>query len=82
MPEINASNSYLKTISGYTDIVLNYSELKDYGMAYYKYLTEYKTKEIDTPVTAKYPEIEKLIEVITETNNHRKAMNENFNKRR
>lgn len=38
MPDVD-SGSYMKLFSGYTDIVFNYSELKDYGMAYYKYVT-------------------------------------------
>jgi hypothetical protein len=34
----NAESSYLQTLVGIKDIVLNYNELKGYGLAYYNYL--------------------------------------------
>ena len=39
LPNISDSSSYLKIFTGYTDIVFNYAELRDYGMAYYNYLS-------------------------------------------
>ena len=38
----------MKMFSGLTDIVFNAKEIKDYGMAYYSYVSEYKNKALTT----------------------------------
>lgn len=40
--------SFTKMFSGFTDIVFNAKEIKDYGMAYYNYVSEYKNKPLIT----------------------------------
>jgi len=48
---IGNSDSYLSTLVGLKDIVFNYSELKNYGTAYYNYITDYKKKNVVTECT-------------------------------
>ena len=40
--------------TGITDIVFNAKEIKDYGIAYYNYVSEYKNKPIITDVAKEY----------------------------
>ena len=82
--EISAQNgeNYWEALTGWKDIVLNYSELKDYGMAYYNYVSEYKNKPLNTEISKEYDELQTLVNVVMIANEHRKKINANFDRRR
>ena len=74
--------SYMKMFTGLTDIVFNAKEIKDYGLAYYSYISEYKNKPLNSEVAKEFERLQPLLEVLKETNIHRNKMNQNFDKRR
>lgn len=65
-----------------TEIAFNATELKDYGIAYYNYISEYNKTEVKTPVTEKYSEIKILLSTLLSINEYRMKINDNFDKRR
>ena len=70
---------YLESVR---DIVLSLSakEVKDYGIAYYKYLSESKIN-LDSTINGLYEEIDKMIAKFMILNEYRERINENFKKR-
>ena len=82
--EIPAENSedYWEAITGWKDFVLNYNQLKDYGVAYYKFISEYKNKPLSTELAREYEELEGEIKIIRAADEHRRKINANFDSRR
>lgn len=72
----------MQTLFGLKDIVFNYNELKDYGMAYYNYISEYKKKAINTECSQEYEKLQNIMDSILAINDYRVTMNSNFEKRR
>lgn len=50
--------SYMKMFTGLTDIVFNAKEIKDYGLAYYNYVSEYKNKPLNTDISKEFERLQ------------------------
>ena len=51
-------------------------------MAYYNFLSEYKNKPLDTELSKQYEDLQPIISTIMTTNEYRKKMNANYQRRR
>ena len=70
--------TYMKMLSDWKEIMFNAKEIKDYGMAYYSYVSDYKNKPLLTETAKMYEELQPMLELLMKTNAHRKKINENF----